>query len=340
MRASVASILPGLLGAVFCVMSDRAPCSEAAAEREILTDYPNFERLCTAFVTGYRAKPDSTPKLLPVLGQYRGECVKDRRPIVLSVTHENAHDSHSNAANYDKDIASYMSDLDLGQDLGRWIDIGMSQDKDAISILIDTVNFSKMNVTGWQIQYGHMFAAMNDRLREGATIDREIVLECDIRIRRSQVNTRDYQGYSGNRVMIGAVGNWSEPPPRTNRVHFFETDLVQSDGYSASYGDPESASCKDITYDRCFYSLDGRYAEGREVRYATFFAQMPVPANTENWTHLRIPLSKAIRRLRWLAPPAQWADARISGVYIGIESQGTAITTIDMRNYTVYAETH
>ena len=77
-------------------------------------------------------------------------------------------------------------------------------------------------MTGWPIRYGHLFAAFNDRLLNGATIDKEIVIELDVRIRKSQLGAKAHHDYSGNRVMIGAVGNWVEPYPRTNSIHFFE----------------------------------------------------------------------------------------------------------------------
>jgi len=339
MRTSIARFAWGLAALALQILSIGRSLGETAAKRESLTNFPNFERLCTAFVAGYEPTQGSKPLRQPVLGRSAGDCRPDRRPVVLSVTHENAQNSHAGARNYDKDIGSYMSDLDLDNDLGRWIDIAADRDDPrTISVSIDTINFNKVNVTGWPIQYGHMFAAFNDRLLNGATIDKDIIIELDVRIRKSQLDARAYGGYSGNRVIIGAVGNWSEPLPRTNSVHFFEIDLMQTEGYSESYGDPDYPLCKDTPYDRCFYSREGKYAEGREVRYDLFFEGSPVPTNTEGWTHLRIPLSQTIRRLRWVAPPAQWSDARITGVYVGIESQGKALTALEVRNYNVYSE--
>ena len=338
MRTSVAPLASGL-AALALLLPIGHSRGETAAKREYLTNFPNFERLCTAFVAGYEPTQGGKPLRQPVLGRSAGDCLTDRRPVVLSVTHENAKNSHAGARNYDKDIASYMSDLDLDSDLGRWIDIGAGQDDPrTISILIDTINFNKINVTGWPIQYGHMFAAFNDRLLNGATIDREIIIELDVRIRKSQLGAKTHGSYSGNRVIIGAVGRWIEPLPRTNSTHFFETDLVQANGYSASYSDPDYPLCKDTSYDRCFYSREGKYAEGREVRYDTFFQGSAVSTNTDQWTHLRIPLSRAIRKLGWVAPPSRWNDASITGVYVGIESQGAALTALEVRNYNVYAE--
>jgi hypothetical protein len=315
--------------------------SAETVDREYLTNFPNFEKLCTAFVTGYVSRPETGSLRGPVLGRFAGDCSGARRPVVLSVTHENTRNSHLDAANYDKNITSYMNDLDLDSDIGRWVDIGTGKDRPgSISVLVDTINFKKINVTGWPIQYGHMFAAFNDRLLPGATLDKEIIVEFDVRIRKSEFRPQEYRGYSGSRVIVGAVGNWIEPNPRTNKTHFFETDLIQSEGYSKSYGDRDYALCKDIVYDRCFYSQEGKYAEGREVRYNSFFGEPPVSGNTEDWTHVRIPLSRAVRRLRWVAPPSLWNEAMISGVYVGIESQGASLTALEVKNYNVYAEKH
>lgn len=336
MRSRVTRLIPVLAGAVLHLPFGWS-WAQSATGREILTNFPGFDRLCTAYITAYEAKPESGPARQPVLGRFDGDCSPDRRPIILSVTHENAHNSHAGAANHDKNIASYMGDLDLGDDLGRWIDLRMGQQRDSIAIDLDTINFNKINVTGWPIQYGHMFAAFNDRLLDGATLDKDIIVDFDVRIRKSLTDQTAYRGYSGNRIIVGAVNTWTEPAPRTNKIHFFETDLAQSDGYSASYGDPAYPLCRDVPYDRCFYDPQARYAEGREVRYAPFFRQPEIPTNTDGWTHLRIPLSQAIRQLRWASPPARWGDARVSGIYIGVESQGATITAIEVRRYNVYA---
>jgi hypothetical protein len=337
MRCRAIFLLPMLAGALHLPVD--WSWAQPAASSESLTNFLDFKRLCTAFVMGYEAKPERGPARQPVLGHFDGDCSSDRRPIVLSVTHENERNSHANAANYDKNIASYMSDLELDGDLGHWVDLRKGLQGDSIAMLVDTAHFTKVNVTGWPIQYGHMFAAFNDRLRDGATLDKDIVVEFEIRIGESSTGSAVYRGYSGNRIMVGAVGIWAEPPPRANRTHFFEMDLVQSGGYSASYGDPAYPLCQDIAYDRCFYDPQARYAEGREVRYASFLRQPPLPTNTNGWTHLRIPLSEAIRRLRWVAPPAQWEEGRISGLYIGVESQGAAVTAIEVRHYNVYTLT-
>src|SRR4051794_2025029 len=113
MRTSVARFALGLAVLALLLLPIGHSLGETAEKREYLTNFPNFEKLCTAFVAGY--VPTSGNKALrqPVLGRFAGDCLADRRPVVLSVTHENTQNSHAGARNYDKDIASYMSDLDL-----------------------------------------------------------------------------------------------------------------------------------------------------------------------------------------------------------------------------------
>jgi hypothetical protein len=259
--------------------------------------------------------------------------------MLFSVTHESPKNSHLDAANYDPDIVAYMADFDPDADLGSWVNFGLisGEASPVISVVLDTINFNKINVTGWPLQFGHMFVAFNDHLRL-AKLDHPITVEFDIRVRASEVRAHLYSGYSGRRIMVGAVGTWDEAVPRTNKSHFLEVDLIQSDGYSESYGDPKYPLCRDVSYDRCFYSVEGKYAEGRELRYETFLEQPSLPENTQVWTRVRIPLADVFRRLHWVSAPSQWGNATVTGVFVGIESEGATRTWIEVRNYHVHAD--
>jgi hypothetical protein len=232
-----------------------------------------------------------------------------------------------------------MGDLDASADLGTWVDFRLSGTDPAriMSIRLDTINYRKTNVTGWPLQYGHLFAALND-LTVKADLDKDVVVEFDIRVRASEVQANTYEGYSGRRVMIGTVGKWQEAFPRANGSHFMEVDLVESDGFAASYKDPRYRLCGDLNYDRCFYSAEGNYPEGREIRFQSHLGGVPIPLNTMNWTHVRVQLSDAIRRLPWVSRPGTWAEASLSGLYVGIESAGATRTWIEIRNYQIYVE--
>jgi hypothetical protein len=307
--------------------------------RTPITSYSNFaDDACTAFVVGY-TESSSAPKVLsPTLGHYHGQCNEEHKPILFSVTHENEQNSHRGAANFDPRISAYMADLDYNADLGNWVDFGFgaTDGRRVLSIRLDTLNYRKVNVTGWPLQFGHLFASFSDRTVD-ASLDKGVFVEFDLRVRALEGSPSDGL-YSGQRVMVGTVGKWTEAPPRTNKSHFFEVDLFQSDGYSASYKEPQAKLCNDVHYDRCFYSVDGTYAEGREIRYQTQSDASRIRLNTIEWTHIRIPLSDAIRKLRWVSGPGTWSDGRLSGLYVGIESTGATRTWIEIRNYRVYIE--
>jgi hypothetical protein len=289
-------------------------------------------------VTGHERRPGRGDKVLPAWGRWQGACPGVGRPALFSVTHENARNNHFGAANFDPDVVAYMEDFDPDTALGRWVDFQVAErsGQPIVSIALDTVNFKDTNVTGWPIRYGHLFAAVNDTSAKAA-LDRSVILEVEVRLRVSDVRPDLTEGYSGHRVMVGTNIRWDEAAPRTNKTHFIEIDLLQSDGYTESYGDPDYPLCRDITYDRCFYSSTGQYAEGREVRYQTFFGGAELLVGGEQWNPIRIDLSEAVRRLAWVSPPADWSVANLDGLYIGIESEGATRTAIDLRNYRLTA---
>ena len=303
--------------------------------KDILTSHPHFKNLCTAFIA-YRVTPPDVPHA-NIIPKY-GTC-QNISPIILSVTHENSRNSHSGARNYNPSIPSYMSDFDPAEDFGSWFFVGPPVGADSsMSVALNTIDFDKINVTGWSLRYGHLFVSFNDRLLKGATVEKNLTLEFDIRIVTSKIRADLYDGYSGNRVMVGAVAHWDETLPRSNKSHFFEVDLLLSQGYAKSYGDPQYELCKDVAYDRCFYSADGKYAEGREISYEKILKQPKLPQNSNEWSHIRIPLATSIRLLNWVSPPHDWSSAYVSGIYIGIEAEGSAHTEIEVKNYEVYAE--
>lgn len=302
-----------------------------------MTAYPDFKNVCSAFVVGYRNVDG--PQLFPKLGNFAGACRGNSQPIVFSVTQENSKNNHAGSANFDPNIVSYMGDLNVAKDVGRWIGAAFQPDGDSavLALSLDTINYRQTNVTGWPLQFGHLFLGANDRSVKGA-LDGEITIDADLRINKDLVRPALYQdGYSGHRVLIGARIDWSEESPRTNKVHYLEVDLAQSAGYAASYGDPRRPLCRDASYDRCFYSDDGRHAEGREVDYAASLNIDAIPVNSSQWTHVHIPLSQIYRKLGWVSPPKSWHAARLGGLYIGLELEGAAQEAIELRNYKVYS---
>lgn len=317
-----------------CCLSASAGFARDGANQAGLTAYPDFAQACLAFTTGYGlAAGDNTPRP-PTLGRQRGQCGSQHKPLVFSVTHENSANNHKDSANYDQKIRSYMADYDYDADMGRWVSADLVGNPKAPTLVLalDTVNFRKQNVTGWPLQYGHLFAGIND-LSVSAPLAQPITVEFDLRI-SADVKPRLYKGYSGQRILLGALADWAEAPPRSNRAHFIEFDFSQAAGYSQSYGDPVRPLCQDIAYDRCFYDVDGKYAEGRELS----FAAQPYATRLKKrgWTHIRIPLSQAIQALHWVSPPKTWDEAALKGLYLAIESEGATRTKLEIKGYRVY----
>ena len=302
-----------------------------------ITAYPDFKNVCSAFVVGYRTV--SGPQLFPKWGNFAGECRDKAIPFVFSLTHENDKNNHKGSANFDPNIVAYMGDLNVATDLGRWVEAAFRTDGagTVLKLALDTVNYRQTNVTGWPLQFGHLFLGANDRSVRG-TLDSEIAVDADIRVDKDVVRPDLYpNGYSGHRVMLGAQLLWDEASPRTNKVHYVEIDLIQSEGYAASYGEPRHRLCNDAIYDRCFYSDNGQYAEGREVNYQAYLKKSPIPINTSQWTHVHIPLSKIYKELGWVSPPKSWSEAQLGGLYIGLESEGATQAVVELRNYRAYA---
>ena len=74
MPTSVARFASGLAAIGLQLLAiDHSRC-ETAAKREYLTNFPNFEKLCTAFVAGYEPKQAGKLPRQPVLGRSAGDC--------------------------------------------------------------------------------------------------------------------------------------------------------------------------------------------------------------------------------------------------------------------------
>lgn len=311
--------------------------SQSLSRREI-TAYPGFENACTAFVASHILGRDRGPQLFPGLRMLNGSCRRGENPLIFSVTHENNDNTHLGSTNYSPNISSYMSDFDASRDLGRWVDFRISDTSPrTASVHLDTINYHQINVTGWPLQYGHLFASITDSSIR-ATLDQSVFVEFDVRTPISEVRTAGYSGYSGRRVVLGMLGLWEEASPRRNRAHFLEVDLLQSAAYASSYGHSRLRFCEDRQYDRCFYDEQGRYPEGREIPLEVVRAEGRVPEGAAIWTHLRIDLSDLFRRLKWVSPPRTWRSGQLRSVYFGIESQGATDTMVELRNYRAYIQ--
>jgi hypothetical protein len=316
----------------FTVCAALAQGSSTAA----LTSYPSFEGLCAAMVTDYAHSSANPSKLVPVLGNFMGHCQVNVHPMLLSVTQENPQNTHIGAANNAAGLSSHMNDLNIGSDLGNWVKFRMTRGPQPVVTLgLDLIHTHKLNVTGWPLQYGHVFVGLTDLSVKKESMRNPICMTFDIRNTQASVNQHASGSYSGYRILVGALGTWAEAPPRKNRAHFLAIDLLRTLGYGESYGQRDLPLCNDVRYTRCYYSRDGQYSEGRMINFYKDTENSLLAGNTSQWTHVAIPLSSIFQQLQWASPPPSWAAATISGVYFGIEAEGNSAISIDIRNYNI-----
>jgi hypothetical protein len=231
-----------------------------------------------------------------------------------------------------------MHDFNFSSDFGRWFDFKIEQnnnDEPILKMHLDTITYDDADVTGWRLRFGHLFLGFND-LSVRTSLDKSVAVEFDFRIPIANVR-RDGGKYSGFRVAVGALLDWREALPRNNKSHFLEVNLAESPGYGDSYGEPRLPLCRDRQYDRCFYSDDGRWAEGRFLSYAEINRRAGLGSKpVSDWRHVLIPISEIAKQMGWASRPESWSGAYLTGLYIGIESQGETTSTVEIKNYDVY----
>lgn len=288
-------------------------------------------------------KPDIC--ILPAIGVFEFEphhtmwgkslgrpCASGDTPLLLSVTHENSSNNHVGSKNFIEGFSTYMADYDPETDIGRWL--VLKQSNDYIKFGLNTIDYSEINTkTGWPLRAGHLFTGLNDNSPR-LPITGDIKVEFDLKIFKYQV--LDQGSLGGGRFIIGAKAEWAEALPRSNRNHFLEVDLLISPGFAQTYKERIRPGCKDASYDRCFYSETGKFAEGRQL------AADQVPAAmlreswlSDGWRRYSIDITRLYRTLAWKSVPSSWSDSHITGFYLGVEVIGGVSLIGLVRNYAV-----
>lgn len=315
--------------------------------------YANFQNACFKDVIGWNSLKNEN-----ILGNERGDCAKSNgNPLLFTVTHETTCNSQTacgdmpKSLNQDDKRGTYMDQYDVKKDIGRWVNNGFYKDFSGNSILAmsyDSLNFNDTNsISGWPVRYGHLFYGLID-LSSGSSLDHNVYVEFDIRIRGNQVGAADIinrtdafpNGFSGYHIVFGTTVNWVESDvTRKNQAHTFEIVLHETPGYGRTYGDitENDPHCRDAIYDRCFFNQqDGSTTEGKYLSYSRYLKNSPLSLNTDQWTHVRIPFSDVLKSLNWVSKPISWAQAKFVGVYFAIESMGATRAWIEIKNYRIY----
>jgi peptidoglycan hydrolase-like protein with peptidoglycan-binding domain len=305
-----------------------------------ITSYERFINPCDAIVTGNQSVA-STSISYPLWEHFGASCNATNRdhPILFSLTQEKSA-SHAGARNNIPNAVAYMGDYTYAQDFGRWLNYGFTNDpaRDYLmGMSLDTVNYSSTNVTGWQLQEGNIFFGFNDMSIRPTSLDKDIIVEFDMRIRGNDVGSASYTGYSGHNIGISTILTWNETG-RANKQHYFGVILDQTQGYINSLNFRDLPLCHDTTYDGCWYDPEGRYNEGRNIRYTTSVSPTFTLSPLDTWAHVRVPMSALAKRLGWVSPPTSWSDAKLEAMTFGLESNGATRYWVEMKNYRVYTQ--
>ncbi len=306
-----------------------------------MTNNSDFLKSCIAYVDGY-ASQGNNEELKQIFKRKFGHCERsDANILALGVTHENERNNHQGSKNFDPKIQSYMADFDPTQDFDKFLTVDL-QDVDGGSTLkigINTIDFDKINVTGWPLHFGHIFVGISDPSVSG-TINSDIIISFEAKVRDTvkPSQSRNNLMYSGRRILLGALLRWVEAEGRTNKSHFLEFNIDQSSNYNLSYKEKVGEFCKDRVYDRCFYDKSGHYAEGRFVSLSSADENLSGNMGDGNWHSISINLSSVARSLLWASSPASWSDAHVSALYFGVEATGHINTVLEIRKYTVLSK--
>ncbi len=132
-------------------------------------------------------------------------------------------------------------------------------------------------------------------------------------------------GMAKNRVMVGAVGTWN------GRSHFLEVNLWRSANFDLCTGacDPGGA------VDRVF-GQPGWPAEG--VYYHAPAIGLPSLAEGAGRREYEIHLASLFRSYGgWTDPPANWDQALLTGIYIGVEVWGKGRVWMEHQHYRTWS---
>ena len=148
-----------------------------------------------------------------------------------------------------------------------------------------------------------------------------------------------YAGQQGkSRVHVGVSarqGGWS---------YFFEVVLWHHDQYDGCtqtenwWGQHPASPC-DATglYDRRAIWGNGEavyyYAPGLTQLLGYWIPALEPGGEALNY---RIPISKLFRGYQWSKIPSDWSEVTIGGIYVGIETQGKALTWFELDDYRLY----
>ena len=150
-------------------------------------------------------------------------------------------------------------------------------------------------------------------------------------------------GWGQTRSMLGVLGTWN------GRSHYMEIVMWMTDGYDQitttwnRWGSPPGTTWYDVSNSNCgLYQRRSWYSSGECVYLlcqnmnllSGYGVSIPRLTTTEQEYNINIAL--AMRSVPWSDPPANWANAKIEGTYLGTEIWGAGKYIIKHRLFNTY----
>jgi hypothetical protein len=221
-----------------------------------------------------------------------------------------------------------MGDFDYATQFRKWIHYDLANG--VLGMSLDSKNFQGTNVTGWALDEGNTFFGFNDMTIVPTTLDNDVYVEFDVRLRGDEVGAG-----GGHMLGLGAMLEWTEAGGRKNKTHSFGISLHNTPNYWDSLNRRAQPLCNDRTYVTCWYDEQGTYSEGRDIQYNDVVSPT-IALVRDQWVHVRVPLSQLATKLQWVSPPQSWADAKLTAITFGLEGTGSQRYWVEMKNYQVY----
>jgi hypothetical protein len=207
-----------------------------------------------------------------------------------------------------------------------------------VGLVVDKVNFPN-----YLDRYS--FAGFSDAFDVNTylakpTLGEDLYVDVKVALHAQEAHFDPSAGDAKVRVMVGATVRWN------GVARFMEVNLCRSSNFDlvdaqSNVGGPGGRLDPLGIYDRLANWGSGElvYYDGTQLDRVPglTLAALPHLDPDAQWRSYTIPVSRLVRAFSWDQAPADWHDATIAGIYIGIEVWGRGRMWIELTDYDLYA---
>jgi hypothetical protein len=160
----------------------------------------------------------------------------------------------------------------------------------------------------------------------------DVRLSLQLEVKDAEQYDDGVNGMAKNRIMIGAVGTWN------GRSHYLEVNLWRTDNFDLCTGACDPSNVYDRKFGDPAWPAEGVYFHGPSLGSVPGYVSQPNLTIGGGVKDFEVHLSSLFRGYTgWTDPPANWAQASLTGIYIGIEVWGRGRVWIEHKEYRVWS---